>query len=81
LEGVGVREVREEKPPLPLPALVVREELVVEVAAARCLDRVERMRSCLAVVRAMRLKIWLASGATGGLELGLSWAVMLRCVR
>jgi hypothetical protein len=76
-----VREVREEKPPLPLPVFVVREVVVVELAAARCLDRVERMRSCLAVARAMRLKIWLASGATGGLELGLSWAVILRCGR
>ena len=69
--GWGFEVVRVEKPP---PADEEDDGLVllVVVAAVRCLLRVAKMRWCLAMPRAMRLKIWLASGATGSLGLGSS---------
>ncbi len=65
--------VRDEKP-FEVVVVAVVEGRVVGAGEGwvRCLATVERRRWCLAMPRAMRLKIWAASGATGSLALGLS---------
>ena len=77
-EGVVVVVVvRDEKPFVVVVVAVVVAGRVEGEGWVRCLETVERRRWCLAMPRAMRLKIWAASGATGSLDLGLSWAGML----
>ena len=75
---VVVVVVRDEKPFVVVVVVaVVGEGRVAGEGWVRCLATVERRRWCLAMPRAMRLKIWAASGATGSLGLGLSWVTML----